>query len=39
VRAVFQEEYDPKKYPAQIASHHGRGVTWFLDEAAARLMD
>ena len=39
VRAVFHEEYDPKKYPAQIASHHGRGVTWFLDEAAARLMD
>jgi 6-phosphogluconolactonase len=39
VRSVFKEEYDPKKYPAQIASHHGRGVTWFLDEAAARLMD
>ena len=39
VRAVFKEEYDPKKYPAQIASHHGRGVTWFLDEAAGRLMD
>jgi 6-phosphogluconolactonase len=39
VQAVFKEEYDPKKYPAQIASHHGRGVTWFLDEAAARLMD
>jgi 6-phosphogluconolactonase len=39
VRAVFQEEYDPKKYPAQIASHHGRGVVWFLDEAAAKLMD
>ena len=39
VRAVFQEEYNPKKYPAQIASHHGRGVTWFLDEAAAKLMD
>ena len=39
VRAVFKEEYDPTKYPAQIASHHGRGVTWFLDEAAARLMD
>jgi len=35
VRAVFEEEYDPKKYPAQIASHHGRGVTWFLDQAAA----
>jgi 6-phosphogluconolactonase len=39
VRAVFHEEYDPKKYPAQMASHHGRGVAWFLDEAAARLMD
>lgn len=38
VRAVFEEEYDPRKYPAQIASHHGRGVTWFLDEAAARLL-
>ena len=39
VRAVFKEPYDPKKYPAQIASHHGRGVTWFLDEKAAALMD
>jgi len=39
VRAVFKEEYDPKKYPAQIASHHGRGVTWFLDEKAAALVD
>jgi 6-phosphogluconolactonase len=39
VRAVFHEEYDPLKYPAQIASHHGRGVTWFLDQAAAQLMD
>jgi 6-phosphogluconolactonase len=39
VRAVFHEEYDPKKYPAQMASHHGRGVSWFLDEAAAKLMD
>jgi 6-phosphogluconolactonase len=39
VRAVFQEEYDPKKYPAQIAPPQGRGVTWFLDEAAARLMN
>lgn len=39
VRAVFQEEYDPKKYPAQIASHDGRGVTWFMDEAAAKLLE
>jgi 6-phosphogluconolactonase len=39
VRAVFKEEYDPKKYPAQIASHHTRGVAWFMDEAAARLLE
>jgi len=39
VRAVFHDEYEPKKYPAQIASHQGRGVTWFLDEAAARFKD
>jgi len=39
VRAVFKEEYNPKKYPAQIASHHARSVAWFLDEAAAALMD
>jgi len=39
VRAVFKEEYEPLRYPAQIASHHGRGVTWFLDQAAAQLMD
>lgn len=38
-RAVFHEEYSPMKYPAQIASHHGRRVSWFLDEAAAKLMD
>jgi 6-phosphogluconolactonase/glucosamine-6-phosphate isomerase/deaminase len=39
VRAVFHEEYDPVTYPAQIASHHGKGVAWFLDQAAAELMD
>jgi 6-phosphogluconolactonase len=39
VRAVFKEPYDPAKYPAQIASHHGRGVTWFLDAKAAALLD
>ena len=38
-RSIFHDEYEPKKYPAQIASHQGRGVTWFLDEAAAKLMD
>lgn len=39
VRAVFKEEYDPKKYPAQMASHHNRRVAWFLDQAAAAMMD
>lgn len=39
VRAVFNEEYDAKKYPAQVVSHHGRRVAWFLDEAAAKLME
>jgi 6-phosphogluconolactonase len=35
VRAVFQEPYDPMKYPAQVATHHARRIVWFLDEAAA----
>jgi 6-phosphogluconolactonase len=39
VRAVFKEDYDPMKYPAQIASYQGRGVSWFLDEKAAALLD
>ncbi|MDE3168408.1 MAG: 6-phosphogluconolactonase [Acidobacteriota bacterium] len=39
VRSVFHDEYDPVRFPAQVASHHGRGVTWFLDQAAARLME
>jgi 6-phosphogluconolactonase len=38
VRAVFQAEYDPKTYPAQIVVHQGRKVTWFLDEPAGALM-
>ncbi len=39
VHAVFNEPYDPAKYPAQLSAHHGRGVTWFFDQAAAKLMD
>ena len=39
LRSVLNEPYDPKKYPAQISTHHGRSVTWFLDKAAARLME
>jgi 6-phosphogluconolactonase len=38
-RAVFREECNPRKYPAQIAPPHGRGVTWFLDQAAAALLE
>ncbi len=34
---VTRGEYDPHKYPAQIVSHHGRKISWFLDEAAAGL--
>lgn len=39
LRAVLHEPYDPKKYPAQIGTHDGRNVLWFLDRAAARLLD
>lgn len=35
---IFEDPYDPSKYPAQVVSHHGRRVTWFLDNAAARLL-
>ena len=39
VRAVFRGDYEPLKYPAQMATHHSRRVAWFLDEPAASLMD
>jgi 6-phosphogluconolactonase len=39
VRAVFHEESDPVRRPAQMISHHGRSVIWFLDQAAAALLD
>ncbi len=38
LRAVFYDPYEPKKYPAQIATREGHGVTWFLDEKAAALL-
>jgi 6-phosphogluconolactonase len=38
VRDVLTGEYDPLKRPAQLLSHHGRGITWFLDEAAGSLL-
>ena len=39
VHDIFNEPYDPKKYPAQLGLHLGRGVTWFLDDAAAGQID
>jgi 6-phosphogluconolactonase len=38
IRAVFQDPYEPKKYPAQIATREGDPVTWFLDEKSAALL-
>jgi len=38
VRTIIEEEYDPRKYPAQLVAHHGRSVAWFLDDAAASLL-
>jgi 6-phosphogluconolactonase len=39
LRAVLQEPYDPKQFPAQIAVHHARHVTYFVDDKAAALLD
>jgi 6-phosphogluconolactonase len=39
VHNVFEADYDPHKYPAQIVTHHGRKVAWFLDKEAARLVE
>jgi 6-phosphogluconolactonase len=38
VRAVFEEPFDPKRYPAQLGMRDARNVTWFLDQAAAKLL-
>lgn len=39
MRAVLDGEFDARRYPAQIPAHLGRGVSWFMDRAAARLLD
>ena len=38
VKSVLQDDYNPKLLPAQVVSHHGRSVTWFLDDSASRLL-
>ena len=39
LRAIFQQPYNPKKYPVQIVMQSSGDVMWFLDKAAARLME
>ena len=39
LHAVFEEPYDPKKYPAQIVTQSQGNVMWFVDKAAARLVE
>jgi 6-phosphogluconolactonase len=39
LRSVLRGPYDPEKYPAQISTQSGNNVIWFLDRAAARLVD
>jgi 6-phosphogluconolactonase len=38
VRAVFEDPYDPLKYPAQLGLRDAQEVEWFLDEPAGRLL-
>ena len=38
VQSVINGDYDPKRLPAQLISHSGRNVHWFLDDAASRLL-
>jgi 6-phosphogluconolactonase len=35
VGQVFNGEFDPKQFPAQLISRKGRHAAWFLDQAAA----
>jgi 6-phosphogluconolactonase len=39
IRSIFREPYDPMAYPSQIGQREGRSVVWFLDSAAARLLE
>jgi 6-phosphogluconolactonase len=36
LHAVFEEPYNPRKYPAQIVTKSQGNVMWFVDKAAAR---
>ncbi len=39
LREVLKSEYNPNTYPAQLIARKGRDVNFFLDEAAASLVD
>jgi 6-phosphogluconolactonase len=39
LRDVFNEPNNPVRYPAQLGAREGRGAVWFLDTAAARLLE
>jgi 6-phosphogluconolactonase len=39
LRDVFNEPNNPVRYPAQLGAREGRGAVWFLDAAAARLLE
>lgn len=36
---VLHGQYDPMQFPSQIIAHNVRSASWFLDKAAARLLD
>jgi 6-phosphogluconolactonase len=38
VRSIFEDSYDPKKYPAQIGMRNGHEMAWFLDGGAAKQL-
>jgi len=39
IHQILEGPYDPARLPAQIVSHHGRGLAWFLDQAAASRLE
>ena len=38
VHSVFTEPFDPKRYPAQLGLQGEQPMTWFLDQAAVKLL-
>jgi len=39
LRSILYEQYNPKKFPAQIVTADRENVLWFLDRPAARLLE